>query len=202
VLYDQYNNPGANSISSQNFEAVNDAFDSFLGDDFVVPAGQSWALEVVEVQGVYFNGVGPMASANVWIYNNGNAGGVSNVPTGTAVCTFLNRPVVDQGGSLVIGLPAGCCLSPGTYWLVVQANMDFTPFGQWGWTVRTVQANNSAAWQNPGGGFGACPTWNRRTVCIPTEPNPDQVFRVSGTQPCAATPVESTTWGAIKAIYP
>ena len=39
VLYDQTSNPGVNSISSQDFEASNDAFDNQAADDFVIPAG-------------------------------------------------------------------------------------------------------------------------------------------------------------------
>ena len=202
VLYDQYNNPATNSITSQNFEAANDAFDSFLGDDFVVPAGNSWQIELVEVAGVYFNGTGPVQTVNVWFYANGTAGGVANVPTGAAVCAFLNQTPLDQAGSFLIPIPAGCCLSAGTYWVVVQANMPFVPNGQWGWTERTLQANATAAWQNPGGGFGACPTWNRKLTCIPTSTGPDQMFRLSGSAPCGATPIDATTWGAIKAIYP
>ena len=55
------------------------------------------------------------------------------------------------------------------------------PFGQWGWTDRTVQSNNSAAWQNPGGGFGVCPTWQPKLICIPTASGPDCVYRLNGT---------------------
>jgi len=200
VLYDQYNNPGTNSITSQNFEAANDAFDSFLGDDFVVTG--SWNIDLVEVAGVYYNGPGPAASVNVWFYANGTAGGVPNVPVGAPICTNLNQIALDTAGSFLIPLTTPCCLSTGTYWMVVQVNMPFVPNGQWGWTERTLQANATAAWQNPGGGFGACPTWNRKLVCIPTSSGPDQMFRLSGSTPCGATPVEPSTWGAIKAIYP
>ena len=59
ILYSQYDNPGANSYSSQNFEPANDAYDDFLADDFVVPAGQKWDLNQVDVQGVYYSGPGP-----------------------------------------------------------------------------------------------------------------------------------------------
>ena len=38
-----------------------------------------------------------------------------------------------------------------------------------------------AAWQNPGGGFGVCPTWTRKLTCIPTASGPDQVYRLNGT---------------------
>ena len=36
---------------------------------------------------------------------------------------------------------------------------------------------SGAAWQNPGGGFGAnCPTWGRKTTCRPTQNGPDQLY--------------------------
>ncbi len=44
-----------------------------------------------------------------------------------------------------------------------------------------VQSNQGAAWQNPGGGFGVCPTWTLKTTCIPITGGPDQVFRLNGT---------------------
>ena len=64
VLYDQYDNPGANSTSSQNFEASFDMYDDELADDFVVPCGQTWNIDQVDAAGVYYNGTGP-ASVNV-----------------------------------------------------------------------------------------------------------------------------------------
>src|SRR5436190_11699626 len=63
----------------------------------------------------------------------------------------------------------------------MQGNMTFSPNGEWGWTDRTVQSNSPAAWQNPGGGFGMCPTWTVKTICIPTAGGPDQVYRLNGT---------------------
>jgi hypothetical protein len=64
----------------------------------------------------------------------------------------------------------------------VQAREDFTSFGQWFWDNRLVISNSGAAWQNPNGGFGAnCPTWGRKTTCLPTQNGPDQLFRLVGT---------------------
>ena len=65
VLYDQYNNAGANATSSQDFEAAFDPFDNFTADDFVVPGGESWSVESIDADGVYFNGPGPAASFHV-----------------------------------------------------------------------------------------------------------------------------------------
>src|SRR5437762_5603594 len=55
TLYDQYNNAAANSTSSQDFETAFDAFDDQVADDFVVPSGQTWQVNEVDVAGVYFN---------------------------------------------------------------------------------------------------------------------------------------------------
>ena len=93
-----------------------------------------------------------------------------------------SRPSVCAGGQhvLPITLSPAVNLGPGTYWVSVQARMDFSPFGQWGWTDRTVQSNNSAAWQNPGGGFGVCPTWHSKLVCVPTASGPDRFTGSTG----------------------
>ena len=64
----------------------------------------------------------------------------------------------------------------------MQCRMDFSLGGQWGWTDRTVQSNSCAAWQNPGGGFGVCPTWGcGGRPALPTAGGPDQVYRLNGT---------------------
>ena len=85
-------------------------------------------------------------------------------------------------------------LTEGTYWIEIQANMDFATQGEWGWTDRTVQSNSPAAWQNPGGGFGVCPTWAPKlAVCIPTAGGPDQVYRINGTGGGGGTPSPTPT---------
>ena len=63
----------------------------------------------------------------------------------------------------------------------MQAREDFTSSGEWFWGNRLVVSNSGAAWQNPGGGFGAnCPTWGRKTTCRPTQNGSDQLFRLIG----------------------
>src|SRR4029077_12391338 len=160
VLYDQLNNPGVVSTNSQDFEPANAAFNDFTADDFVVPGGQTWNIMEVDAQGVYFNGPGPAASFNVFIYQN--SGGLP----GTQVYSATGQTFVNSSGVFQVTLAVPAVLTAGTYWVSVQARMDFTPFGEWGWTDRTVQANSPAAWQNPGGGFGVgCLTWGIRQVC-------------------------------------
>jgi hypothetical protein len=176
VLYDQYNNAATTATSSQNFEPANDAFDDELADDFVVPAGQQvWTITQVNVQGQYFNGTGPADSFNVQFYTD-----AATFP-GSFVDGGFGESYTDTSGNFSIALSSPITLSPGTYWMSVQANQDFTPNGQWGWQDRTVQSNSGAAFRNPGGGFGApCIPWVRKNVCVSTT-SPDQVFKITGT---------------------
>ena len=50
VLYSQLDSSSGVSITSQNFEADNDAFDSELADDFVVPAGGGWQVRATVIE--------------------------------------------------------------------------------------------------------------------------------------------------------
>jgi len=85
----------------------------------------------------------------------------------------------------MITLISPVTLTEGAYWVSVQAREDFNTSGQWFWDNRLVISNAGAAWQNPGGGFGAgCLTWARKTSWL-TQNGPDQLFRLVGT---AATP--------------
>ncbi len=187
VLYDQYNNAGTNASLSATFTDF-PTFSADLADDFVVPAGQTWSVESIDADGVYFNGPGPATSFNVFFYAD-NAG----LP-GALVYAATNQPVVQVGTTFTVNLTVPAVLPAGTYWAEEQANMTFATQGEWGWTDRTVQSNNTAAWQNPGGGFGVCPSWTRKLTCIPTASGPDQVFRLNGTI-VGTTPTPTPTPG-------
>ena len=184
LLYSQLDAPGTLATNSQNFETANDAFDNELADDFVVPAG-GWMIDTVSVVGVYFNGPGPAPTVRVTFYDN------SGSLPGTAIAA-CNYPAIVPGGagaSFTLTLAPPCALAPGTYWVAVVANMNFTPGGQWGWTDRTVTSNSPAAWRNPGGGFGVagCLAFGARgATCGIDAPAPDQLFSLSG----VTTPVE------------
>jgi hypothetical protein len=173
ILYDQLDNPGTVSWTSQEFPDLPD-FTAFLADDFFVPGGQSWQVTEVYAQGVYFNGSGPANNFNVFFYED--SGGLP----GTLVSSRTAQPYVESGGVFEVTLTAPVTLTSGTHWVSVQAHQPVDPNGQWGWTERTVQANSPAAWQNPGGGFGLCPTWDVRTTCLGAG-DPDQMFRLIGT---------------------
>jgi hypothetical protein len=212
LLYDQTNSTGGTTVS-QNFEPANDGFDSQLADDFVVPAGPAWTIQRVNVSGAYFSGTGPAASVNVSFYfNSGTLPGAA-VPGGI----YTNLPMTDTAGNFSIALPTNLVLAAGAYWVSVQANMDFTLGGEWGWVDRTVQSNSPAAWQNPGGGFGfGCLTWGARAAtCGVDSTAPDQIFQILGclgvpsptpsptaTPTTTATPTPTSTVAPIPTLTP
>ena len=180
VLYDQTAGAGGVSLVSQNFEASFDVYDCQGADDFEVPAGETWSIESIDVPGAYFNGVGPANSFNVWFYND-----ASGLP-GTEVASVMNASFTDPGGlgSVTIDFSPAIDLSEGTYWVSVQANIDFGVGGEWGWTEH-LPVNTESAWQNPGGGFALpCTSWGYRvTTCTLTGTSgyTDYAFRLNGT---------------------
>ena len=174
VLYDQYDNASTTASLSATFTDF-PTFDADLADDFIVPGGQTWNVESIDADGVYFNGFGPATDWNVFIY--ADSGGFP----GTQVYSTLNQPVTVSGTTFTVNLSPAAVLAAGTYWIEIQANMTFATEGEWGWTDRTVQSNNEAKWQNPGGGFAICPSWTDKLTCIPTAGGPDQVYRINGT---------------------
>ena len=181
VLYDQDHNASTTATLAATFTDF-PTFNADLADDFVVPGGQTWNVQSLDADGVYFNGVGPATDWNVFIYAD-NAG----LP-GAQVYSTLNQPVSVSGTTFTVNLSPAAVLSAGTYWIEIQANMTFATQGEWGWTDRTVQSNSPAAWQNPGGGFGICLTWTNKLTCIPTAGGPDQVYRINGTSGGGGTP--------------
>jgi hypothetical protein len=188
VLYDQYNNVAAGTPTVSATFTDFPTFSADLADDFVVPSGQTWTVMSIDADGAYFNGSGPANSWNVYIH--ADAGGVP----GAIVASTLNTTVSVSGTTYTVTFSPAAVLTAGTYWVEIQANMTFSSGGEWGWTDRTVQCGNPAAWQNPGGGFGICPTWMPKlATCVTTAGGPDQVYRLNGTTTggtgtCAVTP--------------
>ena len=188
VLYDQYNNASTTATLSATFTDF-PTFSSDLADDFVVPPSQTWTVQSIDADGLYFNGPGPAASFNVFFYSD--SGGLPGAP----VYSATSQPFSVVGTTFTVNLPAPAVLTAGHYWVEIQANMTFGTGGEWGSTDRTVLSNYPAAWQNPGGGFGICPTWMPKLAsCITTAGGPDQVFRLNGTAaPCPTYTFSSST---------
>jgi subtilisin-like proprotein convertase family protein len=179
VLYDQTDSVGTNGFPSQDFEAANDAYDNQGADDFVIPvADGSWTIDEVYVLGSYSAGGGPTPAVNVYFYQD-----AAGLP-GTQVYSALGLVPVDVAGDLTVTLTTPAVLASGTYWVSVQAVMNFTPLGQFFWSTRSIQSGSPYAWRNPGDGFGTgCAAWGiGSTGClVGGGVEPDALFRLSGT---------------------
>src|SRR5438093_9646192 len=127
VLYDQYDNASTVATLSATFTDF-PTFSSDLADDFVVPGGQTWNVESIDADGVYFNGFGPANSWNVFIYTD------SSTLPGTQVYSILNTTVTVVGTTFTVNLIPAAVLTAGTYCIEIQANMTFGTEGEWGWT--------------------------------------------------------------------
>ena len=192
ILYDQTDNPGIGGVVSQNFETSYNTYDNQGADDFIVPTTQNWTIQQVKVNGRYFNGPGPASSVNLTFYFDSGSYPGPIVPG----ATFNNLSISDAAGNFTIPLPANLILSAGIYWISVQANIDFNPFGEWAWNDRTVASDSPAVWQNPGGGFAtSCSSYARRGDNCGIDPGaPDQLFQLLG---CPVTTPSITISGAV-----
>lgn len=173
VLYDQHGTDSGIGIVSQNFESTFAAYDAAAADDFSV-AGGGKASEV-DANGVYFNGYGPASSEDVTFYKNKKG------KPGKVVKASLGVAGTDDGfGSFTIPVTKTKLKAGKTYWVSVVANCSFTGgCGEWGWENQTTIVGTAAQWQNPGGGFGVCPTWDDENVCIP-DGQGDHMFTIRG----------------------
>jgi len=190
TLWQQYDNAGTAVTLSATFTDFPD-LNSDLADDFVVPVGQSWLVEWIDVDGAYVSGQGPANSFNVFFYyDNGGFPGMQ-VYARTDLGSWTQN-----GSTFTITLPE-CCpaqLGTGTFWVEVQANMTGMCCGEWGWTDRTVTSVNAAVWQNPSNVFGYCQSWSRRGATCGLDPSaPDQVYQLRGHAIFEPTPTPTVT---------
>ena len=185
VLYDQYDNNTGTAFES-NFHADDASFVDYMADDFVVPGGETWTITEVDAMGIQF-GVGG-ATFNVQFYTNG----ATNLPD-VLVYDTNNGTYTTNGVDFVITIPPAI-LTSGTYWVMVQGNGSNNPFNSWFWQGRSVQSNDTAAWQQPGNAYGRnCIAWERKPICFSEVPDDfDQVFRLVGTTG-GGTPTPSPT---------
>ena len=180
VLQDQLA-PSAQSVSSHNFEPGLDNFDSLGADDFVVPAGEVWRIDLMEVSGQRTGNTTEAATANLSLF--GDAG---TLP-GTEILTRSNlaRGTGPAYPDLVLPLSDMPVLPPGRYWIGVQANLNFMPgANNWFWSDHAPALGQAAAWRQPGNGFGdGCTSFITRSACASypgSGGEPDQAFRLSG----------------------
>ena len=192
VLHDQYDDAAA-LVSGPPFvdSTKGGPFspDTLAADDFTVPAGKVWSLQRVEAQGgVPGSPQPPATSLNLFIFRS-----AGSVPQATPLHKQLEvadgSPTSEDADLTFSPRPS---LGPGTYWVAVQSNVSAANPFNFVWTTRTTQNGRPAAFRQApwyGNPTANCQSFTSpRSSCtiIPGFPfgpgNPDQVFRVHGTE--------------------
>ncbi len=181
TLYDQSASAGITALESQDYLIDGDAdgqTDASEGaDDFVVPAGELWHLAQVMAQGEYQGGQARPDFFHVRVYADAN--GRPGAEVGVSLMSGYTDPL--GNGSPLITLSPPAMLTPGRYWLSVQARLDFASGTRWGWTDSWAQSGAVAAWRsNFGGAANPCPSWMPRTECAAGSSGPDNTFLLVG----------------------
>ncbi|HLO92327.1 MAG TPA: carboxypeptidase regulatory-like domain-containing protein [Lentimicrobium sp.] len=159
VIYDQLLPLSFGSIVSHEMtDAGNAPMTSFAADDFIVPEGNNWNINYVNVAGSYnaYTGIS-IPSINVVFYadNNGMPGAALHTFNGLQSFNEIELDATMGVYLYEISLPEGVDLTPGHYWLGVQAVSDYTITGQWGWfTHESLPIDSEYHWKNPADGFG------------------------------------------------
>ncbi len=82
VLYDQMDAPTPSAgFTSQDFDTDNDGYDDQVAEDFLVPPGQTWNVDTVDVVGYFSNGGLPPTAFNVYFYQSVPASTFDNQQT-------------------------------------------------------------------------------------------------------------------------
>jgi hypothetical protein len=177
VLYDQTDSPSGFGTFSQRDDAV----DLQIADDFIVPSGQSWSLQSVDVDGAYDAGSsGPITSANVFLYADGGG-----LPGGQLFALQGVSPLNGTAGpDFTVPLTGSPQLASGAYWVSVQVNLPGAGTSIWDWQTRNAQSGSPRAVRSNGHPLPVCPgaqdAWITGSSC-PIGLAPDQLFRLNGT---------------------
>ncbi len=174
LLHDQGDNLSVNGRVSQDLELSYQAFDSQGADNFTVPAGEVWSIEEVQAIGSYSSGGGPSADARIIFYVDD-----SGLPGDESYRATVSGVDGDADGTLVLTLADPAVLPAGSWWLSIEAVMDYDPDLFWYWRGRTVQAGEDSAWRNPNDGFATgYRTWTDAAGSGQTYP--DFAFSLTG----------------------
>jgi hypothetical protein len=189
LLYSQISSPGTGGVAAQDFEAIYDVYDCYVGDDFQVTWADGWQIEQIHAPGFY--GTTPPGGPALGIVYGFYADG-GGFP-GVNLCSDTASIVNDVDGDILSQLPSGCVLPvAGTYWVSVAARMDYLPSGQWYILSQTITTGNIAHWYNPGDGFeNGCTDWSICPISVINAAYLDMSFELYG----AEIPVDLQSFG-------
>lgn len=203
TLFNQSGACGGNGPASQRFPDFGNS-DIQSADDFVVPSGVTWDIDVVLAAGTFFNANpnnGPISAVIVqlWSDNGGLPGTLLCEESGTNETADPNMTLTLSGACEAI-MP----LSEGTYWLSMEALMPFSPSGQLAWVPNNSANGAGFAFQDPSGLTGnPCTSWGTgTTTCGVGASFADLCFALSGTEgipggPPAPSPLTIPTLGSV-----
>ena len=172
VLHDQLDNSSFSGVTIDSSTKSPNA-DVRLADDFVVPSGKVWRVDSVEVTSSGAND--PADYFNVFFYPN-----AGTLPQEAA--EYARVATGDSGLEPVFVLNPPAVLPAGRHWLSIQGYLTQAS-KNWYWKRRAVQTGFAAAFRG-----GGCPTWKVRADCVMDSDNPDELFKISGTESNAPPP--------------
>jgi len=173
LLHQPISGSNTTALGSQDFELPSDAYDNFLADDFT--NSESWEILTIFMPGRLFAGGRTLMNARTLHFKiyadaagipDGDPSGRGNPPVWQLSATpsdsriSLSNGILDSLPSdVMLNLPNPLILAPGTYWLVFYAEMDYTPYGQYGRNLSVTANGYDAMVINPGGGFNLPTAW-------------------------------------------
>lgn len=199
VLYDQIDAGSGTGAPMQNFEAAHDGYDSEGADDFIVPA-QGWTLTGVNLV-TQIGAPAGYTTASIGIHPDDGG-----KPAETAACAYASASARIDEFATSIYLPTPCPLDAGTYWIVVQGDINLAFNGQIFWSNRTIQTHHAAVWRNPGNDFATgCTSFAPMSQCgVGGSSNPDFLFQIIGAPGLRGVPAAPPStlptlgqWGAL-----
>jgi len=173
VLWDQpLSAVNTNAYANQDFEVANDAYDIYIADDVVVPAG-GWSINAIFVPTNAWNpGVDISCASMLHFEIYADSGGMpAGYPGGGAPVWSLAVPPSDPQITLTAGTGGwltnvlatlatpGQITTAGTYWFVFYPSAEFGVCGQYGRQPSDTTNGAAAMVINPGGGFAFPTTW-------------------------------------------
>ena len=167
VLWDQYANWASTDMASQDFEAAYDAYDIYAADDF--ENLEDWTIETIVSRGGwgYYVDLHNATALHWYIYSDYPGKPAGFPGDGLEYWSITLDPTDPQVGlgvyeteDVVLTLDTPITLPSGHWWLVFFPSLEFTTYGQYGWSGTADPAWGYIGMQaNPGGGFGNGDDW-------------------------------------------
>jgi len=180
----------AGGTSSQEDNAY--PFESWVADDFVSPGDE--AVQSVQWWGTYFNVTEPADPSEFIISFFGHDGSCDPGVPPTLLYEYYSPDytIADMGNGYFeynADIPPFLTDAGSTYWISIQAVLEFTPNGQWGWDATATET--------------ACPSVNLFPLLgieVWTPVGTDAAFCLyfDGDNPVAT---EESSWDGVKSLY-